>query len=103
MLASKEIMIARIEPVLDKPRKKGGQQINVPEKGGLKWKIVLDLPKRGQKVKRPRKTKIVHGSERKAKRKAKIFEQEVTERYNSTTIPREIILNKADMTFGNIL
>ena len=98
--ASKEIMIARIEPVLDKPRKEGGQQVNVPEKGGLKWKIVIDLPKRGQKVKRPRKTKIVHGSERKARKKAKVFEQKIAERYNNATIPREIMLNKADMTFG---
>ena len=60
---------------------------------------MIDLPKRGQKVKRPRKTKIVHGSERKAG-KSKGIRTKIAEQYNNATIPREIMLNKADMTFG---
>jgi integrase len=92
----KDVATGFYDPVKDK----NGRQVRHPKKG-LKWKIRVELPRRGVNEKRQRRYRTVYGSERKAIEETNKFVAEVNRELSMHTIPaREKTLDAGKITFG---
>ncbi len=93
-----DMATGRFSPFKDR---KTGEQV-VDSKKGKKWEIIIELPRRGSKQKRPRKYISFYGSERQAKKEMERLIFEVNTEINRKTIPNDIILDidSSKITFG---
>jgi hypothetical protein len=93
------VVTGRYSPFIDK---KTSEQVQDPQKG-KKWRITVELPRRGHKQKRPRKYRAVYGSERMAKLETQKFITEMNVEINQKTIPECFNVDASKITFGEHL
>lgn len=97
-LRPRDIAIGYLEPVKDEY----GAQVSHQEKG-LKWKVRVELPRRGSKRERQRKNRIVYGSERKATVEMNKFVASINQSLSLGTIPSRVDVDVTNLTFGERL
>ena len=96
MALLKDVATGYYDPVKDK----NGKQVIDPKKGP-KWKIRVELPRRGTDTKRRRKNRIVYGSERKAAEETNKYVAEINRELLINTISgNEIRADASKITFG---
>ena len=92
----RDIAIGYPDPVIDRET---GEQVVHPQKG-LKWKISVELPRRGAKRKRSKRYRTFYGSERQAILETNRFVAEINRDLAMHTIPNQVDADVTNMTFG---
>lgn len=91
----RDFAIGYLDPVKDE----SGAQVVHPEKG-LKWKVRVELPRRGSKRERQRKNRIVYGSERKATIEMNKLVAGINHSLSVNVIPSRVDVDVTNLTFG---
>lgn len=97
-LRPRDYAIGYLEPVRDE----NGEQVSHSRKG-LKWKVRVELPRRGSKRERQRKNRIVYGSERKATVEMNKFMVGINRSLSVNAIPSRVDVDVTNLTFGERL
>ncbi len=94
----RDIAIGYLEPI----KNKNGRQVVHPEKG-LKWRIRVELPRRGSKRERQRRYRTIHGSERQAMIQMNKLIAEINHNLSTDFIPNRVDVDIVNISFGKAL